>query len=109
LSFARLRSGLADVFALDLRSLALFRMALGAVILGDLLTRVPVLVALYSDDGAVPRVLALAEQRRVGFPSLYFAWVRLFFGDWNHSKFPHLTRRSLGLGEGSGSGIVWSS
>jgi hypothetical protein len=35
--------------------------------------------------------------------------VRLFFGDWNHSKFPHLTRRSLGLGEGSGSGIVWSS
>lgn len=44
------------IFEIDLRSLALFRMLLSLFMLGDLIVRVPEIVALHSDYGAVPRI-----------------------------------------------------
>ena len=46
---------LGRVFGLDLRSLALFRILLACVLIGDLLNRARDLEALYTDFGAVPR------------------------------------------------------
>lgn len=43
------------VFGIDLRSLALFRVALGAIVLLDLPSRARYLTAHYTDSGAVPR------------------------------------------------------
>ena len=45
--------------ALDLRSLALFRIALGAVLLGDLITRAFDLTVFYTDFGVLPRAALL--------------------------------------------------
>jgi hypothetical protein len=56
--------------ALDLRSLALFRIGLGVTLLLDLQQRYPNLAAHYSDAGALPRRLAGA---RPWVFSLYFA------------------------------------
>jgi hypothetical protein len=61
-----LRSRVAAVLGLDLRSLALFRVAISAVILGDLAQRAMDLRAHYSDAGVLPRA-ALIER---------------FSGDW---------------------------
>ncbi|PYY15322.1 MAG: hypothetical protein DMG60_18010 [Acidobacteria bacterium] len=46
-------------YSLDLRSLALFRMALGAVLLGDLLWRAGDLTVFYTDFGVLPRAALL--------------------------------------------------
>jgi hypothetical protein len=46
-----------DVFGLDVRSLALFRVGLGFMVLWDLHERLPDLTAHYSDAGAFPRSL----------------------------------------------------
>lgn len=43
------------LFSIDLRSLALFRMCLGAIVLVDLTLRLPDLVAHYTDEGVMPR------------------------------------------------------
>lgn len=43
------------VFAIDLRSLALFRVAIACVLLSDLAVRAGDLVAHYTDDGVLPR------------------------------------------------------
>lgn len=43
------------VFALDFRSLALFRVFLGMAIVADLIYRLPTLLAMYTDDGVVSR------------------------------------------------------
>ncbi|MAE66915.1 MAG: hypothetical protein CMJ18_21870 [Phycisphaeraceae bacterium] len=48
-----------DLFAIDLRSLAALRMAVAALVLVDLLQRVPLIGAHYTDGGIVPRALAL--------------------------------------------------
>lgn len=44
-----------DVFAFDFRSLALFRMLLGVLLLADLALRLPVIVAMYTDQGVMTR------------------------------------------------------
>ncbi len=46
-------------YSLDLRSLALFRIALGAVLLGDLIVRACDLEAFYTDFGVLPRAALL--------------------------------------------------
>ena len=66
LPLSALRSRAAAVLGLDLRSLALFRVALSLVILGDLAQRAVDLGAHYSDAGVLPRA-ALIER---------------FSGDW---------------------------
>ncbi|MFL6440159.1 MAG: HTTM domain-containing protein [Terriglobales bacterium] len=48
-------------YSLDLRSLALFRMALGAVLLGDLILRSFDLTAFYTDFGVLPREVLLEK------------------------------------------------
>jgi hypothetical protein len=54
------RRKLADLFGLDLRSLALFRIGLGLLLLGDLAIRATALRAHYTDAGVLPRAV-LAE------------------------------------------------
>ena len=46
-------------YSLDLRSLALFRIALGAVLLGDLVWRAQDIVVFYTDFGVLPRAALL--------------------------------------------------
>src|SRR5690349_19321257 len=46
-------------YSLDLRSLALFRIALGAVLLGDLIWRAQDLTVFYTDFGVLPRAALL--------------------------------------------------
>src|SRR2546423_15595282 len=70
------RSGTArrisDLFALDTRSLALFRVGLGLLVVIDATGRLSDLTAFYTDAGAVPRALA-HELRGDWLPlSLYF-------------------------------------
>jgi hypothetical protein len=50
-----IRARVADLFALDLRSLALFRICLGLLLIGDLVIRSFDLTAHYTDDGVMPR------------------------------------------------------
>jgi len=50
---------LAAAYSLDLRSLALFRIALGAVLLGDLIWRANDLTVFYTDFGVLPRAALL--------------------------------------------------
>lgn len=51
------RSKLEELFSIDLRSLALFRICLGLIILFDLAIRLTALEAHYTDDGVLPRAL----------------------------------------------------
>jgi len=62
---------LTEIFALDVRSLALFRVSLALVILADLLTRSVDLSAHYTDVGLLPRSAAIAEYAQYGFLSLH--------------------------------------
>ena len=50
---------LRDAYSLDLRSLALFRIGLGAVLLGDLIVRASDLTVFYTDFGTLPRAALL--------------------------------------------------
>lgn len=50
-----------DLFRIDLRSLALFRIGLGLIIIGDLIVRVGSLTAHYSDYGILPRGVYLTQ------------------------------------------------
>src|SRR4051812_35836412 len=52
---------LADTYGLDVRSLAVFRVALGLLIIGDLISRAVDLRAFYTDWGTLPR-FALLEK-----------------------------------------------
>jgi len=58
-----------DLFGIDTRSLAVFRVALAAAIVADLLIRVPDLAAHYTEEGVQPRAL-LDEQVRARAPAL---------------------------------------
>ncbi len=58
----RLRERLLQVFATDLRTLALFRVCLGAVLLGSTLLRFRDLVAFHTDDGVLPRESLIGMQ-----------------------------------------------
>ncbi len=53
--FRKLLAKWREVFAMDFRSLALFRILLGMMLLADLLFRLPVLRAMYSDEGVMTR------------------------------------------------------
>jgi hypothetical protein len=57
------------IFGIDLRTLALFRICLGAVILADLVNRAGYLTAFYTDDGVLPRTAAIAynHSARISF------------------------------------------
>ena len=55
LTYLRLR--LREAFSVDVRSLACFRIALGAVLVGNLLSRSEFLTALYTDQGILPRAI----------------------------------------------------
>jgi hypothetical protein len=59
------------LFAIDLRSLALFRIVAGLILLFDLGDRARLLAANYTDAGVYPRELALAHQRPGLLPSLH--------------------------------------
>ena len=58
---SRLRTALARRFGVDARALAAFRIALGGLLLADLLLRARSLTAFYTDSGVLPRSL-LAER-----------------------------------------------
>ena len=58
-----------DLFGIDTRSLAVFRIALALAILADLLIRAPDLGALYTEEGVLPRAL-LDDQVRARAPAL---------------------------------------
>jgi hypothetical protein len=69
-----LRGKLRELFAVDLRSLALLRIGLGVSVLVDLTARATDLVGLYTDQGVLPRDLLLAlEGRHVYFSAHYWA------------------------------------
>ena len=57
--FRRMLAYLEQAYSLDLRSLALFRIALGCVLLGDLILRSCDLTAFYTDFGVLPRAALL--------------------------------------------------
>ena len=71
-TLARLRQFLGKCFALDLRSLALYRMGLGLVILCDLALRSRDLVAFYSDQGILPRQILAGSFANPWHWSLHF-------------------------------------
>jgi hypothetical protein len=59
-------------FAIDLRSLALFRVMLGLMVIADLILRSRDLTAFYTDDGVFPRDVAIQNGLAESF-SLHFA------------------------------------
>lgn len=67
-----IRRALGDVFGLDTRALAVFRIALGFTILIDLLVRAQDLGAHYTDGGAFPRTLMIDTATTTRF-SVYLA------------------------------------
>ena len=75
-----------NFFQADLRSLALFRIALSLEILSDLIQRLPDLSAFYTDQGVYPRTLAFTATCHPNSLSLHFAsgstWMQfiLFLG-----------------------------
>ena len=50
-----------ELFGIDLRSLALFRVCLALLLIIDLLQRIPNLKLFYSDDGIIPRTTIINE------------------------------------------------
>jgi predicted DCC family thiol-disulfide oxidoreductase YuxK len=58
-SFKNFVRYLRNAYSLDLRSLALFRIALGAVLIGDLIARSFDLTVFYTDAGVLPRAALL--------------------------------------------------
>jgi hypothetical protein len=69
--WGRTKSWFETAFGIDVRSLALFRVCLGLIILADIAIRIPDVAALHTDAGILPRALRLAT----------------FGGDWGYSVF----------------------
>lgn len=67
---SRAAAKLAEIFGIDLRTLALFRVCLALIILLDLALRARDLTAHYSDYGVLPRAALLGDIGQ-GFPSLH--------------------------------------
>ncbi|MBT9556706.1 MAG: HTTM domain-containing protein, partial [Myxococcales bacterium] len=59
--FGRFRDWCADLFGLDLRTLALFRVLLASLTLADLWNRLPDIEAFYTDFGVLPRATFITE------------------------------------------------
>lgn len=68
-----LRSRLREVAALDPRSLALFRVGLGLLLLANLAGRASHFTALYADGGVLPR--EVVDRVAPGWAHLYFAYL----------------------------------
>lgn len=68
----RVREKLRELFAIDLRSLALLRIGLGVAVLADVATRAFDVVGLYSDRGVLPRDLLLAMEGRGVYLSAHY-------------------------------------
>jgi hypothetical protein len=60
-------SGLREMLSLDLRSIALFRILLGGIILLDLIWRLPSLEAFYTDFGVLPREMVTVAWHGAAF------------------------------------------
>jgi predicted DCC family thiol-disulfide oxidoreductase YuxK len=71
-TFPTLRETLFKLFAVDLRSLALTRIAVGSLLMIDLISRSRELRAFYSDDGLVPRNAIYESLPRAWYVSLHF-------------------------------------
>jgi hypothetical protein len=69
---AKLRERLRLLLGIDVRSLALFRVACGLLLLVDLASRARLLEANYTDFGAHPRTAALLYHQPGGLPSLHW-------------------------------------
>lgn len=69
--WTRLRAAIRRRFAVDTRALAAFRIALGAILLVDLLRRSGNLVAFYTDSGVVPRDALTSQAPGVHHLSLH--------------------------------------
>ena len=59
------------VFSLDLRALAIMRIAIGIVLIFDLLVRATDLLAFYTDYGVLPREAVIMNLRQIHFLSLH--------------------------------------
>ncbi len=66
-----------EVFSLDIRSLALFRISLGLCLLADLIRRLPLIEAFYTDEGLLPRAEAFRKMQGTWFISIH-----LMSGEW---------------------------
>ena len=64
---------LQEIFEIDLRSMAFFRIALGFLILGEIADRLMNLSAFYSDSGILPRAALLEKFSNVWYVSLHHA------------------------------------
>lgn len=60
-----------EIFGIDLRALAVFRVCLGLIILYDISTRIPDLTTFYSDAGLLPRLSLITNTHRPEFFSLH--------------------------------------
>lgn len=72
---------LSDLFGIDIRSLALFRIGLAAILLVDLLIRIQDVSSHYSDDGVLPRFVLLnhfAEKWHVSLHLMSGTWLFQF-------------------------------
>lgn len=67
-----MKKRLIELFTIDLRALALFRIALAAIILYDLADRSHDLKALYSNEGVLPTTSPLVAFETTWRPSLHF-------------------------------------
>ncbi|MBD1860261.1 MULTISPECIES: DCC1-like thiol-disulfide oxidoreductase family protein [Trichocoleus] len=70
-SLIKTRSKLEELFGLDLRSLALFRIGIALLLLTDLFIRSGDLVAHYTDAGVLPRSLLTEELWKPGYWSIH--------------------------------------
>ena len=80
-------SGPREIFSLDLRSLALFRLGLGLVLVFDLCSRLGDVRAHYTDYGILPRVLHVQDYALlVGSLGLFLVLALLMYAtrkvDW---------------------------
>ena len=60
-----------ELFGADLRSLAIFRIAIALLIILDLMIRVSDLEAFYTDEGLIPRNFLYMEQHYHWYTSIY--------------------------------------
>ncbi len=68
-----------EIFAIDFRALALFRIALGALILLDLAQRAPYIWDHYTDRGLMPRAWAITQQLNSYRFSLHYFGGTVFY------------------------------
>lgn len=78
-------SFLKKTLSLDLRSLALYRILMGLIVMADVITRLPDITNLYTDIGLVPRALFTAEMSQPWSFSLHlangsFGFIAFMFG-----------------------------